>query len=474
MQTRWITYTLASVLVGLAVTGTGCLIVNNILHDGKSGIVVRAGASLITGPLRVHAGNPRYFADPSGWVVYLAGAYDWNYAWLMSDDRASAYLDYLIAHKENYIRVPTNDPTFWTPSPPESTPFDAAYFAKLKSRVELALARGIYVQVAIFQWLIQPPFDDQAYNEAYARHVVDTVGMYDNVLFEVGNELDTRALDNGVIGGFVNRMVQVINEQQAIRGFTRKPVGISDFRGFCNACVGDFQQQPELVNAMLTSQADFIQPGWSAVHHHYPYPGLPVSDYGGQKVVIADSDHLAPYKRDHVWVWMQFTRGTNVALLDGNDFYPDHVVPDNPNDLEGAALTYDGRLSFGDIRNYAVRLDLARALPSMSVSSTGFALAQPGVGYLVYQPNSGAFTVNVPSGAYTVEWFHPTAKTTTQAGTVAGGSTITFTPPFSGDAILYLKRGQPQLPETVTQVPLYMQRMILHLFLWYPLVLFLK
>lgn len=451
MQTRWITYTLASVLVGLAVTGTGCLIVNNILHDGKSGIVVRAGASIITGPLRVHAGNPRYFADPSGRVVYLAGSYDWNYSWLMSDDMASAYLDYLIAHKENYIRVPTNDPTFWTPSPPESTPFDAAYFAKLKSRVELALAKGIYVQVGIFQWLDFPPFNNQAYNEAYARHVVDTVGMYDNVLFEVGNELYTLPHDNGVVGGFVNRMVQVINEQQVANGFSYKPVGISDFRGYCSTCTGSFGIEPEIVTAMLTSNADFIQPGWSAVQHHTIYPGLPVSDYGGQKVVIADSDHLAPYKRDHVWVWMQFTRGTNVSVLDGNHFYPDHVVPDNPEDAEGAALTYDARLSMGDIRAYALRMDLAHALPSESASSTGFALAQPGVEYLVYQPNSEAFTVTLAPGTYTMEWFHPTTKHTVLAGTLPGGSTTTFTPPFSGDAVLYLKRGQPQLPETVAQ-----------------------
>ena len=443
MQTRWITYTLASVLVGLAVTGTGCLIVNNILHDGKSGIVVRAGASIITGPLRVHAGNPRYFADPSGRVVYLTGKYNWNYAWLMPDDMASAYLDYLIAHKENYIRVPTNDPTFWTPSPPENTPFDAVYFAKLKSRVELALARGIYVQVGIFQWLDFPPFNDQAYNEAYARHVVDTVGMYDNVLFEVGNELDTTSLDQGVVLSFAKRIVEVINEQQVAKGFSHKPVGISEL-AFAQAGVLD---------AMLASEADFITPGGSAIP---PQTQETLPDYGGQKVIIVDTDHLFPYQLDHHWTWKSFTRGHNVAVLDGNKFYPDRSEPDDASDLVGAALTYDARLSIEPIRSYALRMDLAHAIPNASITSTGYALANPDVEYLIYQPNSEAFTVTLAPGTYTVEWFHPTTKHTVLAGTMPGGSTITFTPPFSGDAVLYLKRRQPQLPETVAQVLFWM------------------
>ena len=39
----------------------------------------------------------------------------------------------------------------------------------------------------------------------------------------------------------------------------------------------------------------------------------------------------------------------------------------------------------------------------------------------------------------TVEWFNPTTGTTTPEGRMAGGShSQSFTPPFSGDAVLYL------------------------------------
>ena len=61
-------------------------------------------------------------------------------------------------------------------------------------------------------------------------------------------------------------------------------------------------------------------------------------------------------------------------------------------------------------------MDLERALPSNSVSSTGYALAHPGVEYLVYQPDSGPFTVTLGSGNYAVERFNPTARQTSQVG----------------------------------------------------------
>ena len=400
-----------------------------------------------TGPLRVNSVNPRYFADASGKPVYLTGAYDWNFAALMADSMASDYLNYLVAHKQNFIRVSTNDPTFWQTSPPSSTPFDDAYFHTLKTRVAAASAKGIYVAVQIFQHVDTPPFDDQAYNEAYARHIVDMVGMFDNVLYEVGNELNTVNLDKGVVGSFSNRIVNVINEQQAARGFSHHPVGISDYRG-----CGGYGICPQVVTALLNGPADFIQPGWSEIG---PGTQETVPDYGGKKVIIPDSDHLYPYHLDHHWVWKTFARGNNPSVLDGNNFFPDKVIPDDPTDSEGAQLTYDARLSVGDTRSYALRMDLERALPSNSVSSTGYALAHPGVEYLVYQPDSGSFTVTLGSGNYAVEWFNPTARQTSSGGTINGGGTQTFTPPFSDDAVLYLKNTNitGTLTSTATPTP---------------------
>jgi hypothetical protein len=97
----------------------------------------------------------------------------------------------------------------------------------------------------------------------------------------------------------------------------------------------------------------------------------------------------------------------------------------------------------GHTRIYAVKMDLKEMRPQDSLSSTTYCLANPGSEYLVYQPDTGAFTVNL-SGAtteFTVEWFDPATGVTTDGGTVAGGGTRIMTPPFSGDAVLYLKKG---------------------------------
>jgi hypothetical protein len=60
--------------------------------------------------------------------------------------------------------------------------------------------------------------------------------------------------------------------------------------------------------------------------------------------------------------------------------------------------------------------------------------------YLIYQPSSNtSFTVNLTSGTYGMEWYNPSTGVASAAGTVNGGANRSFTAPFSGDAVLYLK-----------------------------------
>jgi hypothetical protein len=104
------------------------------------------------------------------------------------------------------------------------------------------------------------------------------------------------------------------------------------------------------------------------------------------------------------------------------------------------------RQNLGQAQVYAnERMNLANATPKPSLSSTGYCLAQtPAIGaeYLVYAPNGGSFTVDLramsSSRTVTVEWFSPSVGTITSGGTVSAGSVQSFSPPFSGDAVLYL------------------------------------
>jgi hypothetical protein len=89
------------------------------------------------------------------------------------------------------------------------------------------------------------------------------------------------------------------------------------------------------------------------------------------------------------------------------------------------------------------KMNLVTMRPRNALGSTGYCLANPGSEYLVYQPGSGTVTVNVAAGTYSVEWFSPVTGEATREGsfTAAAGPTR-FPPPFSGEAVLHLKRGR--------------------------------
>jgi len=81
--------------------------------------------------------------------------------------------------------------------------------------------------------------------------------------------------------------------------------------------------------------------------------------------------------------------------------------------------------------------------PQVSLSSTGWCLANAAAlnaEYLIYASSGGSFTVNLSATTQTlaVEWLNPLTGALTLGGAVNGGSSQTFTAPFSGDAVLYL------------------------------------
>ena len=94
----------------------------------------------------------------------------------------------------------------------------------------------------------------------------------------------------------------------------------------------------------------------------------------------------------------------------------------------------------------AHRTRLARQ-PRGGLTSTGFALANPGEEYLIIQPTESAtsFNVRLKAGTYTVEWFSVNTRESKGAGklTLKRAGNSKFNAPFAdtGPAVLYLKRG---------------------------------
>jgi hypothetical protein len=87
-------------------------------------------------------------------------------------------------------------------------------------------------------------------------------------------------------------------------------------------------------------------------------------------------------------------------------------------------------------------MDLAATAPHPELASTRHCLAQPGHEYLIYLPDGGETTVDLStaSGTFQVEWMHPVDGKTSSTEPITGGVKRTFKGPFSGDAVLYLRK----------------------------------
>lgn len=180
----------------------------------------------------------------------------------------------------------------------------------------------------------------------------------------------------------------------------------------------------------------------------------PVAD--GRKVIIADTDHLCGICGDRGWVWKSFTRGENPIFMDQyDDSYKLHgggYDMNNPNDVSL-------RKNLGYTLNYAKRINLEKMTPHGELSSTGFTLAFPDASsgeYLVYLPSGGNVTVDLTAslGSLNVEWFNPDKGTITNGGKTHGGAVRSFSPPFSGDAVLYIHSPELETYKYKLYIPL--------------------
>ena len=104
------------------------------------------------------------------------------------------------------------------------------------------------------------------------------------------------------------------------------------------------------------------------------------------------------------------------------------------------------RKALGDTLRYAQKMKLIEMVPHGELTSTGYALANPGKDYLVLQPSAAVkpFSVELNAGIYAVEWFSVDSREM-QAGEVVivkRKGKRSFTPPFmqAGPVVLFLKR----------------------------------
>src|SRR5262245_7680634 len=258
-----------------------------------------------------------------------------------------AYLAHLQRHNGNLVRMWTREqvadldlpqpdsyiaPLPWARTGPglaldgkpkfDLTKFDEEYFARMRQRAAMAGRQGIYMSIMLFEghghrFAAKPwgwsrhPFNVQnnvngidgdpkntgggqslhtldlpkitALQEAYVRHVIDTVNNLDNVLYEISNE------DGEYSKDWQDHWIRLIHKYETGKP-KQHPVGMTF------AWMGS----EEATNRVLfESEADWISPLGN--DPKWPWKNDPPAG-DGRKVVLVDTDHLWGVGGNVAWV----------------------------------------------------------------------------------------------------------------------------------------------------------------------------
>jgi hypothetical protein len=430
-------------------------------------------------PLTVHPDNPRYFTDGSGKAIYMTGSHNWGVLTNRNNGFPEVeyikFLDYMVDNNQNFLRLwaparvwdppggnnEYRTPTIYQRTGPgtatdgrlkfDLTKYDPAYTNNLRSLVEAARHRGIYVSVMLFEgwWNAKPKVRDAAwyghpYNplnninnltvtttnvhtlalprvvslqKGYIKNIIDAVNHYDNILYEIVNEdkMGSSAWQIHLMNYI--KKYESTKPKQHIVWLTSKAWGTND-------------------DWLWRSTAEAVSPSRLSYCRDPNEPYItnpPVTD--GSKVVLLDTDHFLGCG-DYDWrrfVWKGFFRGYNPIVMDPYLYHKTWVL--DPDIVSATGYT----------RIYGIKMNLAGMTPSDNAGdcSTTYCLRNPGQEYLIYQPHHHSLAVNLVAGDYNYEWFNPELGTISETGTLtADGGNHVFSIPstMAEDAVLYLKR----------------------------------
>ncbi|RUA11849.1 MAG: hypothetical protein DSY82_02780 [Flavobacteriia bacterium] len=326
--------------------------------------------------------------------------------------------------------------------------FDPAFFKRLKKRVKMAEKENIYVSIMLFEgWGLQfspnafknhPFHPDNNINgingdangdgrgveihtlanreitriqENYVKKVLRTLKGFDNVLYEIGNEMQASSTE------WQYHMIAFIKDYEKTLP-KQHPVGMT------------FQHRGGSNSTLFNSRADWISPNPQGGYRDNPPPGK------GDKVIITDTDHLWGIGGNQAWVWKSFLSGLNPIFMDS---YKCKILV-RKCDSDWAEPI---RKSMGYTLLFARRMDLIHMKPEPGLVSSGYCLSNKAKEYLVYLPEEKKVEVDLTEagGLYQEEWFNPDNGETVKTEVMVKDEKNTFISPFNNaGTVLYLKK----------------------------------
>lgn len=351
------------------------------------------------------------------------------------------------------------------------TKFDQGYFDRLRARTQALNNAGIYAGIYLFtgefinlfrcssdgypftganningiddgytdgpkgiaSMTMTAPNAITRFQDAFVEKTIDTLNDLPNVLWVVSEEAPNNTQ------WWNNHQISRIRTYESGKRY-QHPIGYA-------ALI----QSPD--ETIYNSNADWVAPAVRVSPTTSCGSGKPAC-----KVNINDSDHSywemwneSP-QQNRNYAWENFVNGNQVLFMDPYlVYYPREnrnlCVSQTNGICTGPDPRYDNlRDNLGYTLKYSRKVNLALVTPHASLSSTRYCLAQtPPVGaeYLAYAPSGGSFTIDLSAmpraRTLAVEWFNPsTGATIVDRPIHSGSSSQSFTPPFSGDAVLYL------------------------------------
>lgn len=451
------------------------------------------------GPLTIHPGNPRWFADADGRAVYLVGSHTWaNFQELrLAGDKAfdhEAWLDFLSEHRFNFQRFWTWEHAAWAtwtkekvfiePAPYRRTgpdraldggakfdldQFDDAYFDRMRARLLGARDRGIYCAVMLFQGFSgKRPAGSRHQGNPFPGHPFNAANNVQGFNGDANGD-GMVDLDSATVrerhAAFIRKVVDTVNDLDNVLYEVINEGGTEDWQFFVVKTVREYQrtkprrhligitgQGAVKLPAALASDAQWVSPG------NGDMLGVKWSDFAAtlrgnppawneKKPSVLDTDHIWGHGIDPQWVWKSFTRGHHVLFMDPWSPLPrwfDSPPPDGMNhqrnqpDFPGYR---ESRLAMRNTARLAADFDLARMAPHGELASTGFCLAEPGRGYIAFLPGGGEMTLDLTEakGRFHATWLAAITGQPVRGPQVEGGAKRKLACPFPGDAALVLR-----------------------------------